>query len=214
MQGSKRKLKPGVWELRGERGADPITGKRKQFSETFHGPARAADQRLRDLIDREAPSRSDGVGGTFGQLLDQWLEECDRMDLSPTTMRTYRSQIERTIRPALGKVVLTRLTAKNLDALYGAMKDAGKSPKTIRNHHAIISAALHQAVRWGWVRSNVAEMAKPPRVPQKQVVAPSLDVVREVIEAAERRDPRLASLLMLAALTGMRRGRAVRPSLV
>ena len=55
-------------------------------------------------------------------------------------------------------------------------------------------------------RSNVAEMAKPPRVTQKQVHAPSLDVVREVIEAAERRDPRLAPLLMLAALTGMRRG--------
>jgi integrase len=195
-----------VWELRGDLGVDPITGKRKQFSETFHGPARAADQRLRDLIDQQAPSRSDGVGVTVGQLLDQWLEECDRMDLSPSTLRTYRSQIEHTIRPCLGKVTLTRLTAKNLDSLYGAMKDAGKSPKTIRNHHAIISAALHQAVRWGWVRSNVAEMAKPPRVSQKRVEAPSLDVVRDVIEAAERRDPRLAPLLMLAALTGMRRG--------
>jgi hypothetical protein len=68
--GSKRKLKAGVWELRGELGVDPITGKRKQFSETFHGPARAADQRLRDLIDQQAPSRSDGVGVTVGQLLD------------------------------------------------------------------------------------------------------------------------------------------------
>ena len=86
------------------------------------------------------------------------------------------------------------------------MKDAGKSPKTIRNHHAIIAAALHQGVRWGWVRSNVAEMAKPPRVAQSRVAAPSLEVVREVIEGAERRDPRLAPLLMLAALTGMRRG--------
>ena len=32
------------------------------------------------------------------------------------------------------------------------------------------------------------------------------DVVQQVIEEAERRDPRLAPLLMLAALTGMRRG--------
>jgi integrase len=38
------------------------------------------------------------------------------------------------------------------------------------------------------------------------VQAPSVDVVRDVIEEAERRDPRLAPLLMLAALTGMRRG--------
>jgi integrase len=206
VRGSKRKLKEGVWELRVELGTDPVTGKRKQLSKTFRGPARAADQALRDLVDQQAPSRSDGVGATFGQLLDQWLEECERMDLSPTTLRTYRSQIERTIRPSLGKVNLNRLTAKNLDALYGSLKEAGKSPKTIRNHHAIISAALHQGVRWGWVRTNVAEMAKPPRVSQKRVSAPSLEVVRDVIEAAERRDRRLAPLLMLAALTGMRRG--------
>ncbi|MGA2835107.1 MAG: site-specific integrase [Acidimicrobiales bacterium] len=86
------------------------------------------------------------------------------------------------------------------------MKDAGASPKTIRNHHAIIAAALHQGVRWGWVRYNVAERAKPPRVEHHQVHAPSVDEVRKVIEAAESRDPRLAPLLMLAALTGMRRG--------
>jgi hypothetical protein len=48
-----------------------MTGKRKQLSRTFHGPARAADQALRDLLDQQAPSRSDGVGATFGQLLDQ-----------------------------------------------------------------------------------------------------------------------------------------------
>jgi hypothetical protein len=88
VQGSKRKLKAGVWELRGQLGVDPIAGNRKEFSETIHGPARVADQRLRDLIDQQAPSRSDGVGSTFGQLLDQWLEEYDRMDLSPTTLRT------------------------------------------------------------------------------------------------------------------------------
>jgi hypothetical protein len=83
------------------------------------------------------------MGVSFGQLLDEWLAECERLDLSPTALRAYRSQIERTIRPALGKLLLTWLIAKHLDDLYGAMKDAGKSPKTIRNHHAIIWSALH-----------------------------------------------------------------------
>jgi integrase len=195
-----------VWELRVSLGNDPVTGKLRQLSKTFHGGSRAADSALRDLIDQQAPGRSDGVGVTFGQLLDKWLEECERMDLSPTTLRTYRAQIKRTIRPRLGKVKLNQLSAKHLDDLYGVMKDDGKSPKTIRNHHAIISSALHQAVRWGWVKTNVAERAKPPRVAQRRVQAPSVDVVRDVIEEAEKRDPKLASLLMLAALTGMRRG--------
>jgi integrase len=43
-------------------------------------------------------------------------------------------------------------------------------------------------------------------VAQRRVHAPSVEVVRDVIEEAERRDPRLAPLLMLAALTGIRRG--------
>ncbi|MGD0879952.1 MAG: site-specific integrase [Acidimicrobiales bacterium] len=206
MRGSKRKIRTGVWELRVSLGKDPATGKYRQLSRTFHGPARAADDALRDLVDKYGDGSEDGIGATFGHLLDKWLEESERLDLSPTTLRTYRAQVERTIRPRLGKVKLTQLTTKNLDDLYGQMKDEGRSPKTIRNHHAIISSALHQAVRWGWIRENVAEKAKPPRITLKRVKAPSVEAVRSVIEAAEDRDPRLAPLLMLAALTGMRRG--------
>jgi len=206
VRGSKREIKRGVWELRVSLGKDPITEKYKVLSKRFHGSARAADDALRDLVDQRTQSRVDGGSATFGQLLDRWLEECDRMELSPTTMRTYRAQINQTIRPRLGKLKLHQLSAKHLDDLYGAMKEVGQSPKTIRNHHAIISSALHQGVRWGWLRSNVAERARPPRVAQRRVQAPTVEEVREVIEEAERRDPRLAPLLMLAALTGMRRG--------
>jgi integrase len=206
VQGTKRKRREGVWEVRVYIGRDPVSGKPKQVSKTIHGGSRAADAALRDLIENQAPSRVDGVGATLGQLLDAWLKECERLDLSPTTMATYRAQIKQTIRPRLGRVSLNRLTSKHLDDLYGAMKAAGQSPKTIRNHHAILSSALHQAVRWGWVRDNVAEMAKPPRVSQRRVTSPSVEVVRSIIVAAEKKDPRLAPLLMLAALTGMRRG--------
>jgi len=206
VRGTKRKRREGVWEIRVYIGRDPVTGKPKQVSKTVHGGSRAADEALRDLIENQAPSRVDGVGATVSQLLDQWLQECERLDLSPTTMLTYRAQIKQTIRPRLGKLPLNRLTSKHLDDLYGAMKAAGQSPKTIRNHHAILSSALHQAVRWGWVRDNVAEMAKPPRVSPRRVTAPSVEVVRSIIVAAEKEDPRLAPLLMLAALTGMRRG--------
>jgi integrase len=206
VRGTKRKRSDGVWELRVYLGRDPETGNPRQISKTFHGGSREADGALRDLVDKYGEGSPDGFGATFGQLLDKWLEECERMELSPTTIRTYKAQIKQTIRPQLGKIILNRLTPKQLDGLYGAMKERGLSPKTIRNYHAIISSALHQGVRWGWVKENVAEKARPPRVSQRRVKAPSVESVRSVIEAAEERDPRLAPLLMLAALTGMRRG--------
>jgi integrase len=87
-----------------------------------------------------------------------------------------------------------------------SLKKQGKSPKTIRNLHATVSSALHQAERWGWVARNAAEHAKPPRDSQRRLQTPSVDVVKSIVLAAEARDPHLAPLLMLAALTGMRRG--------
>ncbi|TML95347.1 MAG: hypothetical protein E6G03_08695, partial [Actinobacteria bacterium] len=146
---SKTTSRGWAWEIRAYLGRDPITGKPRQISKTVHGGAKVADQALRDLLNEQPPSRNDGVGVTFGQLLTRWLEECERLDLSPTTLGTYRAQIEGTIRPALGKVPLNRMTAKHLDDLYCAVKKRGRSAKTIRNYHAIISSALHQAVRWG-----------------------------------------------------------------
>ncbi len=205
MRGSKRETKKGVWELRVSLGKDPATGRYLRLSRTIRGSARDADAVLREMLDQRAPG-VEGAGATVGQLLDEWLAEGERLELSPTTLRTYRSQIEKTIRPRLGNVQIVRLTAKHLDDLYRDLKSDGKSPKTIRNYHAIIAAALHQAVRWGWVRSNVAEMAKAPRLRHRRVVAPSVEQVRKVIEMAEERDPRQAPLMMLAALTGMRRG--------
>jgi site-specific recombinase XerC len=205
MRGSKRKLRDGVWEVRVYLGRDQ-NGQVKHLSRTVHGSAREADAVLHELIAKHADAEMDGLGMTVGQLLDRWLKECERLDRSPTTLRTYRSEIERTIRPALGKVKLSRLGPRQLDELYGEMKDKGRSAKTIRNHHAILSSALHQAVRWGWVRENVAERARPPQVRQSRVTAPSVEEVRAVVVAAEEKDPRLAPLLMLAALTGMRRG--------
>jgi integrase len=206
VRGSKRKKRDSVWEVRVYLGRDPTTGQVKHLSRTVHGTGRDADQVLRDLIATYGGGSADGVGATFGQLLDLWLLECERLDRSPVTIRNYQSQVDSSIRPTLGKVKLTKLSARHLDELYGAMKDSGASPKTIRNRHAIISAALHQGVRWGWMRENVAERARPPRVSQRRVQAPSVEAVRAVVTAAEDRDPRLAPLLMLGALTGMRRG--------
>ena len=61
-------------------------------------------------------------------------------------------------------------------------------------------------MRWAWVRANVADLAKPPTVSQRRVQAPTVAVVRAVIQNAAERDPRLAAMLMLGALTGMRSG--------
>ena len=106
MKGTKRKRREGVWELRVYVGRDPGTGTPRQISKTFYGGSRGADDALRNMIQDQAPSRTDGIGVTVGQLFDKWLEECERLDLSSITLRTYRAQLNRNVRPYLGKLPL------------------------------------------------------------------------------------------------------------
>jgi hypothetical protein len=56
--------------------------------------------------------------------------------------------------PALGGVVLQRLTPAHLTAFYRALLDRGRrqghgglAPKTVRNVHGVVHAALRDAVR-------------------------------------------------------------------
>jgi hypothetical protein len=108
VRGTKRKRSEGVWELRVYLGRDPEMGNPRQISRSFRGSSRDADAPLRDLVDKYGEGRPDGFGATFGQLLDKWLEDCERMELAPTTIRTHKAQIKQTIRPQLGKTMLNR----------------------------------------------------------------------------------------------------------
>lgn len=168
--------------------------------------ARAADRALAQMVaEVDGGNRASGAT-TVDQLLDQWLEHCVSVGRSPTTVRKYHEIADRTVRPELGKLRLTKLTARDLDRLYAKLTAKGNAPATVRRVHALIGAALHQAERWELVDRNVARRAQPPEVRTKRVVAPSVQEVKQVLVEAEQADPTLAVLLTLAATTGARRG--------
>jgi integrase len=155
----------------------------------------------------EASRGSSATGTeTVGQLLDRFLEHAESLGRSPTTLREHRRTIETTLRPELGRIKLTKLTAADLDRMYAKLTARGLKATSVRRIHAVIGAALHQAERWDLVDRNVAHRATPPPVHAAEVVAPRPDEVQRIIEVAEATEPALAGLLLLAALTGARRG--------
>ncbi len=204
MKGTKRERSPGVWELRAYTGRDALSGKPRQVSRTFRGGARAADTALANLVAETSKGKHGGTNATFGVLLDVWLADTERTT-SPATMANYRQAVESSVRPALGHKALRSLGTRDLDELYQAMGRSGKSPYVIRHAHSAIRAALTTARRWGWVPRNVAEDAKPPPLPNKDVTAASTAQVRKLISALERTDPDLAHIVLIGALTGCRR---------
>lgn len=205
MKGTKRERSRGVWELRAYTGRDALTGKPRQISRTFHGGARAADTALAELITEVSKGKHGGTEGTVSALLDAWLTDTER-NTSPATMANYRQAVESSLKPAIGNKRLRSLSPRDLDSLYDAMGKAGKSPYMIRHSHSAIRAALSTARRWGWVQTNVAELARPPKLPEQEVTAATTAQVRKLIDALERTDPDLAHIVLIGALTGCRRG--------
>lgn len=80
------------------------------------------------------------------------------------------------------------------------------SAQTIRQIHFAISSALSAAVRWGWLTSNPASVAKKPRQPTPQPKPPTVEQVARIVAAAWEQDDDWGSLVWLVMVTGMRRG--------
>jgi integrase len=77
---------------------------------------------------------------------------------------------------------------------------------TIRAIHWILKGAYDSALRWEWVRSNPAELAKPPAMPKPNPRPPSVGDAARLVQESASRDPDWGALVWTAMTTGARRG--------
>jgi integrase len=108
-------------------------------------------------------------------------------------------------------MLLQGLTPAHLTAFYRALLNDGRrdgrgglAPKSLRNIHGVLHAALRDAVRWGYLPRNAAAVADLPKgmAPEMRVWSPKQ--LRAFLEHV-RGDPLYAAWLLFAT-TGMRRG--------
>jgi integrase len=206
MRGGLREKSPGVWEVRLEAGRDPVTGRRRQVSRTLRGSKRQAQQHLNALVADADAGRVSGTSATFKQLTDEWLSRSGP-DLSPTTLRRYRGLLDKRILPPLGSRSIHSIRANDLDRLYQALvNEIGLSSGSVRQVHAVIRRAFRQAVRWGWIASNPATNATPPRAARSMISPPDPSQVEQLIRRAGEAEPPFGRFLRVAAASGARRG--------
>lgn len=206
MKGSMRERRPGVWELIVQLPRDSSAGRHRQLSRTVHGTKREAQRALAALVTEVSAGKVNASGTTVTALLERWAAQVEG-DLSPTTMREYRRLIAKRIGPDLGKLALRQITAQRLDAYYAVLgKEHGLSAATIRHVHAVLSGALGQAVRWGWIPTNPATSASPPKLRKTNIAPPAIADTHTILSAADDHDPDFGALLRVLAATGARRG--------
>ena len=79
------------------------------------------------------------------------------------------------------------------------------SASTVRQAHFIISAVLASAVRWEWISTNPAEVARKPRLPHPEPDPPTPEEAARILAAAWDQDEAWGTLVWLVMITGMRR---------
>jgi len=184
-------------------------GRYGQRSETVRGTIRDARRaRARITTTAEArPARRPRASViekmTMGELFERLI--ASKVDLAPRTVDLYQSLWDQYCAARLGQLPLAELSAWHLDETYRVAR-ARLNATSTRKLHKLLSAVLVQGMRWEVVSRNVAVLASPPREVKPEISPPSMSDYSKIVRAADRHQPSFATLVRLAAVTGLRRG--------
>jgi integrase len=150
-------------------------------------------------------------------LAKEWLPAV-KSTIRPTTYNSYVQHVECHIVPHIGTVKLQKLSGSQVNALYGKLAETGRkdgktglSPMTIHHVHACLHKAFKDAVRWGHISRNPLDAADPPRKRgenAREMQTWTKEQLKAFLDSVA--DDRLSPLWHTIAMTGMRRGEALR----
>lgn len=227
-QGQIEKRSEESWQLRWYVSTD-ANGKRRYASKTITGKKRDAEKALREVLQQH--DRGVRVAPTTIRLdayLDDWLADVAPLKRRAGTVAHYREMLRRYVRPALGAHRLDQLSPRDVQRLVADLERDGMpkgatqievrrgkrrkpgplSPQTIRYAHAVLSAALEQAVRSQLIASNPARGVElPKRATDRRMRALTIDEAARLRAAAS--GDRLEALFLLLIGTGLRPGEAL-----
>src|SRR5918994_3349578 len=186
----------------------------KYTAHTAEGPKRralygktrkeVADKLAKALADRASGYTFDNENMTVGQYLDRWLNDSDKGSVRTSTYERHEQIVRLHLKPALGRVKLSKLAPAHVQGLYRDKLDSGLSPATVQKIHAVLHKALAQALKWNMIPRNAADVVKAPRPAPEEMRPLSPEEAATFMEAAH--GDKLEALYVLAVHTGMRQG--------
>ncbi len=191
------------WLVRIFLGLDPETRRRRYSNRTLRGSFRSAQHYLSGrLAECEQGRELAGEDLTLNQYLDRWLDLAARPKLRAKSFRDYRALLGRYIRPSLGERRLLSLAPLDIQGVVHSMHASGLSPRTVQYAHAVLHAALEQAVGWRLIATNPARGVAIPKATRGEMRVLSPDEARRFLDHALR--TKYGVLFALALTTGMR----------
>jgi integrase len=168
---------------------------------------RRAVRELERKRDSGAVSRA-GRLPTVEQMLTRHVQEVlPQRGRAPRTTLDYWSKCRNDIFPALGGQRIDRLRPEHVEDFYGAMLHEGHAAGHVRKVHAILSSALEEQVKRGYLPRNPCRLVEPPALGQPSQVALTRRQARAVLAAVAGR--RNAARWQVGLACGLRQGEAL-----
>src|SRR5215217_2662393 len=189
---------------------------------TPEGPKRKViyGRKYKEVEQKLAEARGDAVRGlvfdaegqTLGQWLERWLEDVVKPNKGHRTYATHCQQVRSHIAPAIGRIKLEALRKFHIDRLYldllrAKPEGVGLAPSSVRRIHAVLHAALEEAVRGDLIPRNPATHANKPKVRQQEIEPLDAKQARALLEPAC--GDRYEALYTLCLTAGLRQGEAL-----
>jgi len=191
------------WLVRVYLGRDRETRRRAYHNRTIYGSLRHAQSYLtRRLHERDLSRSVEGLQVTVDEFLDHWLKTAVKPKVRGKTYSDYVAMLRRYIRPAIGTTVLASLSALEIQAAYQVMIERKLSARTVRYAHAVLRAAMRQAIRWQLLLADPTQGVQLPSQQCGEMRVLSTEQARSFLRTASH-SPQ-ACLFAMALTTGMR----------
>src|SRR5215207_9410241 len=153
-----------------------------------------ADKLAKALSDRSSGLVFDAGTLILSEYLDRWLMDSVRDTVRQRTWERYEQIARVHIKPALGRVKMTALTAAHVRSLYRAAHvrslyreklDTGLVARTVQYIRTTLHKALKDAVADGLIPRNVTEGIKAPRPKKKEITPLNPEQARAFLATAQ-----------------------------
>ena len=226
----------GSIEKRGENtyrlvvsGGKNLDGTRCKKTKTIHGTRKDAEIALAEFITEVNRGLvPEGKSITFEEFFYIWDEKYASKELAPKTYSRYIGILKSRILPYLGSFPLDKIKPTDLMNFYDMLendtqikrisKNNGQrtlkplSPKTILEHHRLISAMLQNAVYWQLLPSNPARRVKPPKTKKPKMEFFNDDGCKFLIQSLMEltgSNLKYKAAILLDIFSGVRRGELI-----
>lgn len=198
---SVRSLGDGRWQVRvyHEVGGKPVRPSKIVAARNRSQALAKANDWLSEI---KASGRTEFKAKTVADAVDAWVEACEMKGLSPGTLLGYQQHVD-ALKRDLGSRRLDKLTVQEVQGYYRQVLADGIK---IGHRHAALRGTLNEAMRLGWVTTNVAKLARRPPEKAKRAAPPTVQDVARLLKVAGDRSPTTLYFVTVAIGTGMRRG--------